>query len=552
MAGDGAERVLIAGGGVAALEAALALRALVGEQASIELLAPEPYFWYRSVAVAEPFGLGEARHFELAEIASAAGATFTLGALAAVDDRRRLARTAGGAEIAFDSLLVACGATPTVAVPGALTFRGPVDVEALERILLEAESGQVRRLVFAMPSGAAWPLPVYELGLLTAARLHARGVHGVEVAIVTPEQQPLQLFGSAATALVLQLLEERGVELHTGAHAAEALDGELRLVRGGSLAADRVVALPRLRGQRIDGVPQTLDGFVPVDAHGRVAGTANLFAAGDITSFPIKQGGLAAQQAQAAAEAIAARIVSGIEPQPFRPVLRGLLLTGAAPRFLRSDLERSPQDAWASESPLWWPPTKVVGRWLAPFLAGLAGIETPAEPAAEDGQRIEVELEPWHLELVSRRLPPAEIASRDTAVDGEPRTVGDVMSREPLVVTAERTLAEVARALRERDTGSALVVEEGRLVGILTSRDLLRALAGPVDSGGALVRGWMTAEPVAVGADEPLDAAELLMTEAGVHHLPVVEEGRPVGMVGLREVTRVTAATRPHALGLGF
>jgi len=84
-----AMRVLIAGGGVAALEAALALRALAEERVSVELLGSEPHFWYRPLSVAEPFALGEARHFELSELAPQAGASFSLGELVGVDTQRR-------------------------------------------------------------------------------------------------------------------------------------------------------------------------------------------------------------------------------------------------------------------------------------------------------------------------------------------------------------------------------------------------------------------------------------------------------------------------------
>ena len=69
-----------------------------------------------------------------------------------------------------------------------------------------------------------------------------------------------------------------------------------------------MIALPSLSGQRIDGVPQTRDGFVPVDRHGRVDGLPDVYAAGDITRFPVKQGGLAAQQADAAAESRPRRV----------------------------------------------------------------------------------------------------------------------------------------------------------------------------------------------------------------------------------------------------
>jgi sulfide:quinone oxidoreductase len=81
------------------------------------------------------------------------------------------------------------------------------------------------------------------------------------------------------------------------------VDDELRLLPDGAILADRFVALPRLRGAPIDGLPQTINGFVPVDAHCQVHGLEDVFAAGDITSFTVKQGGLATQQADVAAEA---------------------------------------------------------------------------------------------------------------------------------------------------------------------------------------------------------------------------------------------------------
>src|SRR6266542_708277 len=114
-----ATRVLIAGGGVAALAAALAVRELGEGRVSVELLAPEPEFWCRPLAVAEPFDLGEVRHFDLAELAAAAGATFSPGALSSVDAGSRLAQTSVGSSVPYDVLLVACGAGPTPAVPGA-------------------------------------------------------------------------------------------------------------------------------------------------------------------------------------------------------------------------------------------------------------------------------------------------------------------------------------------------------------------------------------------------------------------------------------------------
>src|SRR6187397_2220481 len=187
---------------------------------------------------------------------------------------------------------------------------------------------------------------------MTAAYLAERELVHVELTLVTPEDEPLQLFGDAGSEAVRALLEERGITIQTGAAPVELVDGELRLVPEGSVAADRVVALPRLRGARIDGLPQTVEGFLPVDAHGQVHGLADVFAAGDITSFPVKQGGIAAQQADAAAEMIAAIAGADLTPQPFRPVLRGLLLTGRRPRYLRHEITGGAGDASASSRSL--------------------------------------------------------------------------------------------------------------------------------------------------------------------------------------------------------
>jgi sulfide:quinone oxidoreductase len=534
------KRALIAGGGVAALEAALALRALAEERTSVELLAPEPHFWYRPLSVAEPFGLGEARRFELSELAAAAGARLTPGALVGVGAARHEARTSSGAVLGYDVLLVACGAAPEPAIAGALTFRGPADVDKVRRLLDEVAAGEVRRIAFAVPWGAAWTLPAYELVLLTSAHLAARGIGGVELALVTPEEEPLQLFGPAASEAIRDLLAEREVAVRTGVYPAEVVDGELVLVPDGKLAVDRVVALPRLLGPRIDGLPQTLDGFVPVDAHGRVLGLEDVFAAGDVTSFPLKQGGIAAQQAEAAAEAIAAEAGADLDPRPFRPVLRGLLLTGGRPRYLRREITGGfGETSWASTEPLWWPPAKIVGRYVAPFLGALAGVEVPREPPAAPGAlSVDVEIDAETTErLKASRLEVAAFA------DDEGGTVGEVMAADPLLVEPEDTLGEVAEKMRERDVGSAAVTMWGRLIGILTSRDLLRAFAGRAHPSEARVREWMTAEPVAVPADTTLDAALTLMSEYGIHHLPVVEGERPIGMLGLRQAARY--ARRP-------
>lgn len=540
--------VVIAGGGVAALEAALTLHELGEGRVGVELLAPEPTFWYRPASVAEPFGGESVRHFDLGELARGIGAGLTLGSLTEVDVDRREARTHAGATLRYDALLLACGAVPHPAVPGALTFRGPADSDRMRDLLDDLAAGEASRVAFVVPWGVTWSLPAYELALMTASFARASGRDDVELVVVTPELEPLQLFGTSASDAVRGLLGEEGVAFAGASYAAEHVDGNLLFLAGEALAVDRVVALPRLRGQRIDGIPQTLDGFVEIDEHCCVRGADTVFAAGDVTSFPVKQGGIAAQQAVAAAEAIATLAGAALVPHPFRPILRGLLLTGGQPHYLRHDLSGGDVPDWASSSPIWWPPTKIVGRRLAPFLASLAGEEAGALAAPPtDGLRIELPLDPrgLGLEIGGPGLPSP---SRPT----DAKSVGDVMGRCPPLVAPGTTLDAATRAMREHDGGSVLVVDGERLVGILTARDLLRAVAGDASPAAATVGQWMTATPVTVSMTTTLDLAATLMTEYGVHHLPVVEGERPVGMVGLRDLTRSRQSQERLAIGLGF
>jgi sulfide:quinone oxidoreductase len=359
-------RVVIAGGGVAAVEGLLALRRLAEERVSIELLAAEPQFWYRPLAVAEPFEAGSLHGLDLSVVADELGAALILGTLGSVDVEESVARTTAGGELEYDALLVAIGARALEGVPGALTFRGPADTPAVDDLLGEIERGEVRRVAFALPGTVAWPLPLYELALQTAA---AASTHGAEIVLVTSEDVPLGLFGGEVSREISEVLAERGIVVITGAYPIKVEDGRLVLAPAGTVEVDRVVSLPRLEGPAIPGLPTDLNGFIPTDPHGRVAGTFNVFAAGDATSFPVKQGGLAAQQADAAAETIAALAGVPIEPEPFDPVLRGLILTGGKPLYARTALAKAGDRASASEDALWWPPGKIAGRHLAPFLA---------------------------------------------------------------------------------------------------------------------------------------------------------------------------------------
>ena len=387
-------KVLIVGGGVAALEALIALRSLAEERVSIELVTPTVDFSYRPLAVAEPFGLGEAKRYDIVQIAAAHGAAVHLAGAQRVDTDAHTAITWDGRSLDYDALLVAIGALPTTSVPGSITVKGPGFTSRFRTMLRELESGAVKRVAFGVPAGASWPLPLYELALMTATQVERRGLRGVALSLVTPEDTPLELFGTAASEAARELLDDHGIALRTGHYPAEFRAGQLSVVPCGSVAAERVVSLPRLIGPNLPGLPADADGFIPVDLHGAVDGAQDVYAAGDATSSAIKQGGVAAQQADAAAEAIAARAGAPLEPTPFRPVLRGLLLTGSTPRYMRAEVSGGRGEEWAvSEHPLWWPPSKIAGRWLAPYLA-LRHDELEEAPA---GLPVDVDLASPHV-----------------------------------------------------------------------------------------------------------------------------------------------------------
>jgi sulfide:quinone oxidoreductase len=382
--GERRPRVVIAGGGVAALEACLLLRAHVSaDDVDIDLVAPAPHFSYRPLSVLEPFGGAPAWSMPLERFAGDQDVTLVPDGLARVLPHERAILTTSGARRAYDLLLVAVGAIAAPDLPGATTFRGSAETGDVRRILDEA-SGRLRpRLAFAVGTGASWPLPLYELALLTAAELRGRGTRA-EISIVTPEAAPLEMFGPRASDLVARLLGEHGIGLVPRAEPTAVADCTLRLADGRALGAEHVVALPRAAGRFLEHLPHDAGGFIPVDGHGRVAGVDGVYAAGDITAFPFKQGGIATQQADAAAEAMLADLGLPIAPQPFTPVLQGVLFTGAEPAFMRRPLGAETALAPRTYS-LWWPPSKIAGRLLSSYLTVRAGAPRAPEirPAAD-------------------------------------------------------------------------------------------------------------------------------------------------------------------------
>jgi sulfide:quinone oxidoreductase len=393
--GSGRFVVLIAGGGVAGLEALLALRDLVGDRVDLRLVSPEAEFVYRPMAVGEPFGRGRADRYPLAEIVSEFGAELIESVLVEVDPAGRVAVLGAGERVRYDALLVAVGAGSEPALGGVLTWTPETDAELFGGLLRDLDEGYVKRVAFVVPPGVAWALPAYELAMMTAWQAWGMGHDDVEVTVYTPEDAPLGLFGTRATAALREDLEEAGVRAETGVFVTEDVrePGRLVLLPGErALDVDRVVALPRAVGPALPGLPADARGFVLTDLHGKVPDVEGVWAAGDAIAFPVKQGGLAAQQADAAAESIAAVVGADVAPQPFRPVLRGMMLTGRGKAWMRH-APVGEGEGTAERRALWWPPTKIAGRYLSPYLAPLQESDAVGDAPQPDGQPVDLDLE---------------------------------------------------------------------------------------------------------------------------------------------------------------
>lgn len=360
--------VLIAGGGVAALEAMMALHDLAGERVRVTLLAPEAEFRYRPMAVAEPFTIARAQHLPLSAIARDFGADLVADALAAVEAGERTVLTRDGTRIGYDALVVAAGTRLRPAFEGASMIDDRNLGETLRGLVQDVEEGYTTQIAFVAPAQAFWPLPLYELALMTAARAYDMNATA-DISVISPESAPLALFGSGISDELSGLLRDAGITFRGSSYASLA-HGELTLAPGGErLRPGRVVALPVLEGPQIPGLPADPHGFIAVDEHGAVVGTDGVYAAGDATSYPIKHGGIAAQQADVAAAAIAAAAGASVEPQPLRPVLRGVLMTGRAPLFLTAEMAADGSfNSTVSDTCPWDPPTKIVARHLGPYL----------------------------------------------------------------------------------------------------------------------------------------------------------------------------------------
>lgn len=345
---------------------------MAGDRVETRLLAPHPEFVYRPLSVREPFGYSTASAYPLEEFARDIGADLIVDAFKQLDGTRSVVHTEGGAELEYDALLLAIGARVGPAFSHGLTLDDRRLGEQLHGLVGDIEAGQVRSIAFIAPAPVPWPLPNYELALMTARRAREVGAH-LSVTIVTPEDAPLAIFGPAASAAMIELLESRGINTVLSHRGDVAEPGIVSIQPGHrTLHVDRVVALPRLSGPFTPGVPDSIyAGFIPVDSYCRVPTLERVWAAGDATEFPIKHGGIASQQADTAAEGIAALAGAAVELKPFRPEIHAVLLGGDKPLYLSARMSVTGEhssNSEVSETPIWSPTAKIAAKYLATYL----------------------------------------------------------------------------------------------------------------------------------------------------------------------------------------
>ena len=331
------------------------------------MLSGSDEFVYHPLTVLEPFEPHAVTRLAWSRVAAELGVAHIPGRLDAVDPDARQITSEEQGQIDYDLLVVAIGGRKRDLVPGVLTVGSPGADQAFAAVLEDLRAGRPMRLSFISPPGVAWSIAIYELALLTAELVDRHG-SSAELSLITAEREPLEVLGSEAARRVATLLALAGVELECGQRVSGLQDGRLQIDAGGTRSVDAAIALPAIMGRTLPGIPRNRDDFIVVDEYGLVRGEDCIYAVGDVTDFAIKQGGIATQQADAAASHIAARAGAEVIPAPFDPVLRAALLTGQGSLYVRRELAQGGETEVADEPP-WWPPAKIAGRYVAPFLA---------------------------------------------------------------------------------------------------------------------------------------------------------------------------------------
>ena len=366
-------KVVICGAGVAGVEGLLRLRKLAGDRVEIALLSARQQFSYRPIAVLEPFAKGKADRYSVARIAADTGTRWIPHDLTWVDRDKRQIHASSGEVLDYDALLLAVGGRERRPPQHMEVFSDRSADETYRAILADIDSGDITSLAFVMPSGPTWPLPLYELALLTAQRMQDNP--RLDISFITHEKLPLQAFGAEAGEAVARILREARIKLFSDADVRVLGPRHLQLqCRGIELRPDRIVTIPVITGPNVAGIAgDARDRFLQIDDRCRVQGTdGRIFAAGDATDLPFKHGGVGAQQADTAAAGIAHLAGVGDAPGPAHPVIRGMLLTGHDPLYLMAHVVAG--RGWQAQvypEPPWPPDEKVIAVELGPYLRGI-------------------------------------------------------------------------------------------------------------------------------------------------------------------------------------
>ena len=308
--------VCVVGAGTAGLEALLSAREELGPSAELRLIAPEREFRYRpkSASLFRPAGEGS---LAIGDLVAEVGATWVKSSAEAVYQAERTVLTRDGDTVDFDYLLLAPGTRSKRALrQGYLWVRGG-DPSFLDRIIQGLLAGEARSVAVAVPRGARWPLPAYELALVLS---WSTAGTGARITLITTEERPLGALGAAAADVVARELDAAGVEAIAGVEVADGRSGDgadsvcVRLGPGSVAEFDRVIALPIAVGPFIGGVATDASGFVDVDETLRVCGSERVWAAGGCIAAALEHSALGARQADTAIAAIAAAISGATAP----------------------------------------------------------------------------------------------------------------------------------------------------------------------------------------------------------------------------------------------
>jgi sulfide:quinone oxidoreductase len=489
--------VCIVGAGTAGLEALLSTREVLGESADLRLVAPDREFRYRPMHRDSLFRPARERAIKVADLVAETGASWVRDRVDVVRESERCLLTRDGDTVEFDYLLLAPGARPQRPLAQGYLWERGGDPRFLDEIIRQIAAREVTSVAVAVPRGARWSLPAYELALVLA---WSSAGTDAGITLITAEERPLGALGSVASDAVTEELEQANVETITGVelvdapkHGApqltvadliivpeqaedrpDALIGKatdparVRIGAGVAREFQRVISLPVMAGPHIAGVATDRAGFVVVDESLKVSGSDVVWAAGGCIAAALEHSALSARQADAAVAAImaacghAAGAGSGFGPGAVE--ITGILLTGQRDQWLAENPIGTPEP---STRCMWWPPGRAVGERLAHRIAAW-------DPSVHEQL-------PAHTSGLPIRVPVAfgrdgALAAQTGAVITEAALqarLRDIENRQLMAV--QRLEHEAAAEVRELGAGlRTLAADERHVIDMLRGQGYLR------------------------------------------------------------------------------